>query len=328
MKIILLGHHPNINKIYIVACGTAYNAGLIGKYILEKLTRIRVEVDIASEFRYRNPIIDDKTLVIVLSQSGETLDTFEALKESKKSGAKVLAITNVVGSSISREADSVVYTWAGPEIAVASTKAYTTQLVILYLIAIDYAQKVGKLSSENAKEFVKELFGLEEKVAKTLLYEKELEDISKHIIKQHSMFYLGRGLDYLTALEGSLKSKEISYIHSEAFPSGELKHGTIALIDDGVPVVINVTQDSLLDKSVSNIKEVKARGAYVIAIAKEGAENIEEVCDKVFYIPKVNDDLACFLSIIIHQLFAYHLAVAKGNDVDKPRNLAKSVTVE
>ena len=318
----------NINKIYIVACGTAYNAGLIGKYILEKLTRIRVEVDIASEFRYRNPIIDDKTLVIVLSQSGETLDTFEALKESKKSGAKVLAITNVVGSSISREADSVVYTWAGPEIAVASTKAYTTQLVILYLIAIDYAQKVGKLSSENAKEFVKELFGLEEKVAKTLLYEKELEEISKHIIKQHSMFYLGRGLDYLTALEGSLKSKEISYIHSEAFPSGELKHGTIALIDDGVPVVINVTQDSLLDKSVSNIKEVKARGAYVIAIAKEGAENIEEVCDKVFYIPKVNDDLACFLSIIIHQLFAYHLAVAKGNDVDKPRNLAKSVTVE
>ena len=318
----------NINKIYIVACGTAYNAGLIGKYILEKLTRIRVEVDIASEFRYRNPIVDDKTLVIVLSQSGETLDTFEALKESKKSGAKVLAITNVVGSSISREADSVVYTWAGPEIAVASTKAYTTQLIILYLIAIDYAQKVGKLSSENAKEFVKELFELEEKVAKTLLYEKELEEISKHIIKQHSMFYLGRGLDYLTALEGSLKSKEISYIHSEAFPSGELKHGTIALIDDGVPVVINVTQDSLLDKSVSNIKEVKARGAYVIAVAKEGTENIEEVCDKVLYIPKVNDDLACFLSIIIHQLFAYHLAVAKGNDVDKPRNLAKSVTVE
>ncbi len=318
----------SVNKIYIVACGTAYNAGLIGKYILEKLTRIRVEVDIASEFRYRNPIIDDKTLVIVLSQSGETLDTFEALKESKKSGAKVLAITNVVGSSISREADSVVYTWAGPEIAVASTKAYTTQLVILYLIAIDYAQKVGKLSSESAKELVKELFGLEEKVAKTLLYEKELEEISKHIIKQHSIFYLGRGLDYLTALEGSLKSKEISYIHSEAFPSGELKHGTIALIDDGVPVVINVTQDSLLDKSVSNIKEVKARGAYVIAIAKEGTENIEEVCDKVFYIPKVNDELACFLSIIIHQLFAYHLAVAKGNDVDKPRNLAKSVTVE
>ena len=318
----------NVNKIYIVACGTAYNAGLIGKYILEKLTRIRVEVDIASEFRYRNPIIDDKTLVIVLSQSGETLDTFEALKESKKHGAKVLAVTNVVGSSISREADSVVYTWAGPEIAVASTKAYTTQLIILYLIAIDYAQKVGKISTESAKEFVKQLFELEEKVAKTLLYEKELEKISKHIIKQNSMFYLGRGLDYLTALEGSLKSKEISYIHSEAFPSGELKHGTIALIEDGVPVVINVTQDSLLDKSVSNIKEVKARGAYVIAVAKEGTENVEEVCDKVFYIPKVNDDLACFLSIIIHQLFAYHLAVAKGNDVDKPRNLAKSVTVE
>ena len=317
-----------INKIYIVACGTAYNAGLIGKYILEKLTRIRVEVDIASEFRYRNPIVDDKTLVIVLSQSGETLDTFEALKESKKNGAKVLAVTNVVGSSISRESDSVVYTWAGPEIAVASTKAYTTQLIILYLIAVDYAQKIGKISSEDAKTMVKELFELEDKVAKVLSYEKDIESVIPNIINQNSMFYLGRGLDYLTAIEGSLKSKEISYIHSEAFPSGELKHGTIALIEDGVPVMINVTQDFLMDKSISNIKEVKARGAFVIAVAKEGTENIEDVCDKVFFIPKVSDDLACFLSIIVHQLFAYHLAVAKGNDVDKPRNLAKSVTVE
>ena len=318
----------DINKIYIVACGTAYNAGLIGKYILEKLTRIRVEVDIASEFRYRNPIVDDKTLVIVLSQSGETLDTFEALKESKKNGAKVLAVTNVVGSSISRESDSVVYTWAGPEIAVASTKAYTTQLIILYLIAVDYAQKIGKISSDDAKTMVKELFELEDKVAKVLSYEKDIESVIPNIINQNSMFYLGRGLDYLTAIEGSLKSKEISYIHSEAFPSGELKHGTIALIEDGVPVMINVTQDFLMDKSISNIKEVKARGAFVIAVAKEGTENIEDVCDKVFFIPKVSDDLACFLSIIVHQLFAYHLAVAKGNDVDKPRNLAKSVTVE
>ena len=317
-----------INKIYIVACGTAYNAGLIGKYILEKLTRIRVEVDIASEFRYRNPIVDDKTLVIVLSQSGETLDTFEALKESKKNGAKVLAVTNVVGSSISRESDSVVYTWAGPEIAVASTKAYTTQLIILYLIAVDYAQKIGKLTSDEAKNIVKDLFELETKVEKVLSYEKDIESIIPNIINQNSMFYLGRGLDYLTAIEGSLKSKEISYIHSEAFPSGELKHGTIALIEEGVPVMINVTQDSLLNKSISNIKEVKARGAFVIAIAKEGTENIEDVCDKVFFIPNVSDDLACFLSIIVHQLFAYHLAVAKGNDVDKPRNLAKSVTVE
>lgn len=317
-----------INKIYIVACGTAYNAGLIGKYILEKLTRIRVEVDIASEFRYRNPIVDDKTLVIVLSQSGETLDTFEALKESKKNGAKVLAVTNVVGSSISRESDSVVYTWAGPEIAVASTKAYTTQLIILYLIAVDYAQKIGKLSSDEAKNIVKDLFELESKVEKVLSYEKDIEGIIPNIINQNSMFYLGRGLDYLTAIEGSLKSKEISYIHSEAFPSGELKHGTIALIEEGVPVMINVTQDSLLNKSISNIKEVKARGAFVIAVTKEGTENIEDVCDKVFYIPDVSDDLACFLSIIVHQLFAYHLAVAKGNDVDKPRNLAKSVTVE
>lgn len=318
----------DINKIYIVACGTAYNAGLIGKYILEKLTRIRVEVDIASEFRYRNPIVDDKTLVIVLSQSGETLDTFEALKESKKNGAKVLAVTNVVGSSISRESDSVVYTWAGPEIAVASTKAYTTQLIILYLIAVDYAQKIGKISSDDAKTMVKELFELEDKVAKVLSYEKDIESVIPNIINQNSMFYLGRGLDYLTAIEGSLKSKEISYIHSEAFPSGELKHGTIALIEDGVPVMINVTQDFLMDKSISNIKEVKARGAFVIAVAKEGTKNIEDVCDKVFFIPKVSDDLACFLSIIVHQLFAYHLAVAKGNDVDKPRNLAKSVTVE
>ena len=210
----------------------------------------------------------------------------------------------------------------------ASTKAYTTQLIILYLIAVDYAQKIGKISSEDAKTMVKELFELEDKVAKVLSYEKDIESVIPNIINQNSMFYLGRGLDYLTAIEGSLKSKEISYIHSEAFPSGELKHGTIALIEDGVPVMINVTQDFLMDKSISNIKEVKARGAFVIAVAKEGTENIEDVCDKVFFIPKVSDDLACFLSIIVHQLFAYHLAVAKGNDVDKPRNLAKSVTVE
>ena len=314
--------------IYIVACGTAYHAGLVGKYIIEKKTRIKVDVEVASEFRYRNPVIDDKTLIIVLSQSGETLDTLEAMKEGKRHGAKIVAITNVVGSSIAREADHVIYTWAGPEIAVASTKAYSTQMMILYLLAIDMAYKFNKITREEYEHDINSLYNLKEHVEKVLEHSENVEKAAAKILDQHSIFYLGRGLDYMIAVEGALKSKEISYIHSEAFASGELKHGTIALIDEGVPVVINVTQSDLFDKSVSNIKEVAARGAYVIAIAKEGNTIVEEVADEVFYIPAVEDEYTGFLSIIIHQLLAYYLSKLKGNDVDKPRNLAKSVTVE
>lgn len=317
-----------INSITIVACGTAYHAGLIGKYIIEKLTRIKVDVEVASEFRYRNPIVDEKTLVIVLSQSGETLDTLEAMKEAKSKGSRVLAITNVVGSSISREADNVIYTWAGPEIAVASTKAYVTQMVILYLLAIDMALKIGKISEKDSHEIIDNLYSLQTKMNEVLKQNEKVCETAKKILDAKSIFYLGRGLDYNIAVEGALKSKEISYIHSEAFASGELKHGTIALIEEGTPVIINVTQQSLLDKSISNIKEVASRGAYVIAIAMEGTEYIENVADEVFYIPKTEDDLTGFLSIIIHQLMAYYLSKLKGNDVDKPRNLAKSVTVE
>ncbi len=317
-----------INNIYIVACGTAYNAGLTGKYIIEKKTRIKVDVEIASEFRYRNPVLDDKTLVIVLSQSGETLDTLEAMKEGKRNGARVVAITNVVGSSISREADHVIYTWAGPEIAVASTKAYSTQMMILYLLATDMAFKFGKITRKEYVEDVKTLYSLKDDVQKMLEYSDKIREAAKKILDANSIFYLGRGLDYMIAVEGSLKSKEISYIHSESFASGELKHGTIALIEEGVPVVINVTQSNLFDKSVSNIKEVSARGAFVIAVAKEGNTLVEQVADEVFYIPDVKDEYTGFLSIVIHQLLAYHLSDLKGNDVDKPRNLAKSVTVE
>ena len=317
-----------ISSIYIVACGTAYHAGLVGKHIIEKRTRVKVDVEVASEFRYRNPVIDNKTLVIVLSQSGETLDTLEAMKEAKRHGARVVAITNVVGSSIAREADHVIYTWAGPEIAVASTKAYTTQMVILYLLATDMAMKFGKITREQYEHDIKSLYRIKAGVQEVLTYADRVEAVAEKIKDQNSMFYLGRGLDYVIAVEGALKSKEISYIHSEAFASGELKHGTIALIDDGVPVVINVTQSNLFEKSVSNIKEVAARGAFVIAIAKEGNTLVEEVADEVFYIPAVEDDYTGFLSIIIHQLLAYYLSKLKGNDVDKPRNLAKSVTVE
>ena len=315
-----------INDIYIVACGTAYHAGLAGKHIIEKKTRIRVDVDIASEFRYRNPVINDKALVVVLSQSGETLDTLEAMKEAKRHGARVVAITNVVGSSVAREADHVIYTWAGPEIAVASTKAYTTQMVILNLMAIDFAYKFGKITKDEAAENIKKLYEVEQSIQRMLEYDEKIKDVADKIKDSESMFYLGRGLDYVIAVEGALKSKEISYIHS--FASGELKHGTIALITDGVPVVVNATQSDLFEKSVSNIKEVTSRGAYVIAVAKEGNTVVEEVADEVFYIPNVEDDYAGFPTIVIHQLLAYYLSKLKGNDVDKPRNLAKSVTVE
>jgi len=318
----------NINKIYIVACGTAYHAGVVGKYAIEKLARIPVEVDIASEFRYRNPIIDDRTLMIVVSQSGETADTLAALREAKKYNARVIAITNVVGSSVSREADDVLYTWAGPEIAVASTKAYTTQLIAMYIIALYFAQHKNTLTSERIEELKKAMLELPEKTEEVLKHKEVLQKFASKTYMHKDMFFLGRGLDYAVAMEGSLKLKEISYIHSEAYAAGELKHGTIALIEKGTVVIALATQEDLFEKMVSNIKEVKTRGANVLAFAFEGNDTIEKTVDSALYIPETETAFAPVLSVVPLQLLAYYMAVQKGCDVDKPRNLAKSVTVE
>lgn len=318
----------NTDRIFIVACGTAYHAGMVGKYVIEKLARIPVEVDIASEFRYRNPIITDKTLVIIISQSGETLDTLAALKDAKAKGARIIAITNVVGSSISREADDVLYTWAGPEIAVASTKAYTTQLISMYIIALYLARLTGRMSVEEYRVIRDEMLSLPEKAEEVLTRKEGLQKFAAKTYLQRDMFYIGRGLDYALALEGALKMKEISYIHAEAYAAGELKHGPIALIDKGIPVIILATQVELFEKSLSNIKEVVARGAKVVGITLDGFNEIEKSTDQVIYIPKTMPLLAPVLSVIPLQLLAYYAAVEKGCDVDKPRNLAKSVTVE
>ncbi|NLZ49895.1 MAG: glutamine--fructose-6-phosphate transaminase (isomerizing) [Clostridiales bacterium] len=317
-----------LNKIYIVACGTAYHAGVVGKYAIEKLARIPVEVDIASEFRYRDPIIDNKTLMIVISQSGETADTLAALRLAKEKQARVLAITNVVGSSVAREADDVLYTWAGPEIAVASTKAYVTQLIAMYIIALFFAQNKGTLSSEELEEYKNEMLLLPEKAEKVLETKEVVQKFASKNYNHKDMFFLGRGVDYAVAMEGSLKLKEISYIHSEAYAAGELKHGPIALIEDGTVVIALATQDSLYDKMVSNIKEVKTRGAKVLGFAFEGHNEIEKSVDVARYIPKTLPILAPVLSVIPLQLLSYYVATFKGCDVDKPRNLAKSVTVE
>jgi len=318
----------DISRVFIVACGTAYHAGMVGKYLIENFARIPVEVDIASEFRYRNPIIDDKTLVIIISQSGETADTLAALRDAKAKGARILAVVNVVGSSIAREADDIIYTWAGPEIAVASTKGYTTQLSAMYMIAIKFGVLSGNLTEEEAKILVKELLTIPEKLDSLMGKLDVIETMARRHHCERDIFYLGRGLDYMVAMEGSLKLKEISYIHSEAYAAGELKHGTIALIEHGTVVFALATQDSLFEKSLSNIKEVKARGATVIALTQEGNSQIEEVADEVFYLPKIDDRLASILTVVPLQMFAYYCAVDKGCDVDKPRNLAKSVTVE
>ncbi|MGE5474684.1 MAG: glutamine--fructose-6-phosphate transaminase (isomerizing) [Ignavibacteriales bacterium] len=317
-----------IEKIFIVACGTAYHAGMVGKYLIEKLSRIPVEVDIASEFRYRNPVLNEKMLVIIISQSGETADTLAALREAKKHGTKVISVVNVVGSSIARESDNVLYTWAGPEIAVASTKAYTTQLAAMYLLAVDFALKKGTITNEQANDIFEHLKMLPDKVAEVLEHREKIQYFAANHYNAKDIFFLGRGLDYTVALEGSLKLKEISYIHSEAYAAGELKHGTIALIEKGTLVVALATQEELFDKMLSNIKEVKARGAVVLAVAQEGNTEIEKVADFVLYIPKIEDVLSSILTVIPLQLFAYYVAVQKGCDVDKPRNLAKSVTVE
>lgn len=318
----------NINRIYIVACGTAYHAGVVGKYAIEQLARIPVEVDIASEFRYRNPIINDKTLMIVMSQSGETADTLAALREAKAQGARVIAITNVVGSSVSREADDVIYTWAGPEVAVASTKAYTTQLLTMYMIGLFFAENLNTTPAEEIEAIKTDMLKLPELAEEMLTHKEVIQKFATKTYAHKDMFFLGRGLDYAVAMEGSLKVKEISYIHSEAYAGGELKHGTIALIEEGTVVIALATQSDLFEKMVSNIKEVTTRGAKVLGFAVEGNEVIEQTVDAAMYIPKIKDILLPVISVIPLQLLAYYIAVQRGCDVDKPRNLAKSVTVE
>lgn len=317
-----------ISKIFIVACGTAYHAGLVGKHLIEKLAGIPVEVDIASEFRYRNPLVDENTLVIIISQSGETLDTLAALKEAKAKGARILSVVNVVGSSIARESHDVLYTWAGPEIAVASTKAYTTQLIAMYEIALHMAGLKEALSKIEIKAIKDEMLKLPDKIENILKNKEELQKFATKYSGVKDVYFIGRGLDSALAMEGSLKLKEISYIHSDSYAAGELKHGPIALLEKGTIVLALMTQQELYEKMLSNVKEVKARGAYVFAIAKEGHKEVEEISDQTIFIPEVPDMLAPVVAVIPLQLLAYYMAVEKGCDVDKPRNLAKSVTVE
>lgn len=318
----------NVDRIYIVACGTAYHAGIIGKGAIEKLARIPVEVDIASEFRYKDPIITKNTLIIVLSQSGETADTLAVLRDGKAKGARVLAITNVVGSSISREANDVFYTWAGPEIAVASTKAYVTQLIAMYTIALYFAELKETISKKEINNIKNEMLNLPEKVDEILKNKEEIEDFASRTCKEKDIYFLGRGLDYGVAMEGSLKLKEITYIHSDAYAGGELKHGPIALIENGIVVLALMTQSNLVDKMVSNIQEVVTRGAKVLGIMFERDCEYKSSVQESLIIPDTIDLLAPVLSVIPLQLYAYYVAKAKGCDVDKPRNLAKSVTVE
>lgn len=318
----------SVKKIYIVACGSAYHAGVTGKYVLEGLSRISVEVDLASEFRYRNPVMEEGAMVIVISQSGETADTLAALRESKKRGFKVLGIVNVVGSSIAREADSVFYTWAGPEIAVATTKAYSTQLVALYLLALKFAGVKKTVTDKAFAGMLDDLKKLPDQIEMLLSNKNHIQKFANRYIGAKDIFFIGRGVDYAISLEGSLKLKEISYIHSEAYAAGELKHGTISLIEEGTLVAAVATQPELFAKTISNMIEVKARGAFVLAVTNEGNIEIEKAADYVIYIPETNPYFANSLAIVPLQLFGYYVAVGKGCDVDKPRNLAKSVTVE
>lgn len=318
----------NIEKIMIVACGSAYHTGVTSKYVFEGLARIPVEVDLASEFRYRDPILNDKTLVVVISQSGETADTLAALRESKKQGARVLGIVNVVGSSIAREADNVMYTWAGPEIAVATTKAYSAQLIALYLLAMKFACARGKLEDEQLQEMLEDLKALPSQVEMLLNNKEKIQRFANRYLAAKDVFFIGRGVDYAISLEGSLKLKEISYIHSEAYAAGELKHGTISLIEEGTLVAAVLTQKDIYKKMISNMVEVRTRGAFVLAVTNEGNTDVERAADYVIYIPETNKYFTNSLAIIPLQLFGYYIAVGRGCDVDKPRNLAKSVTVE
>lgn len=318
----------HINRIQIVACGTAYHAGMVGKYYFEKFARVSVEIEAASEYRYKNPIVDKNTLLIVISQSGETADTLAAIRLAKDKGAWVLAVTNVVGSSIAREAQDVIYTNAGPEIAVASTKAYVTQLGCMLLLASYLGQLNGNLGKNDAARLCRGLSITSGLIETVLDNQDKIKKFADANHKIYDLFYLGRGLDYCTCLEGSLKLKEISYIHSEAYAAGELKHGPIALIDEGTIVVAVCTQKHVFEKMLSNIKEVKARGAYVLAIVQQAHEEIESEVDEVWTIPNMDDDITPIPTVVYLQLLAYFLAVARDCDVDKPKNLAKSVTVE
>ncbi len=317
-----------IKKIMIVACGSANHTGMTSKYIFEGLSRIPVEVDLASEFRYRNPILEEGTLVIVVSQSGETADSLAALREAQARGAKVLGIVNVVGSSIAREADNVMYTWAGPEIAVATTKAYSSQLIALYLLAMKFAHARGTLDDAGLKEMLEDLQKLPEQVELLLNNKNKIQKFANRYLAAKDVFFIGRGIDYAISMEGSLKLKEISYIHSEAYAAGELKHGTISLIEEGTLVAAVLTQEDLYKKMISNMEEVRTRGAFVMAVTNEGNTDVERVADYVIYIPETNRYFANSLAIIPLQLFGYYVSVGRGCDVDKPRNLAKSVTVE
>ncbi len=319
----------NLNKISIVACGSAYHVGCVAKYFIENLLEKPVEVDVASEFRYRSPIVNENTLTIVISQSGETADTLAALREAKSRGSRVLSIVNVVGSSIANESDDVLYTWAGPEIAVATTKAYSTQLSLLYLTALYMAKKLNKISEDSYKEILKDIEKLPSQISSVLESQNKIENIAKKYYNTEKVFFIGRNLDYAVCMEGSLKLKEISYIHSEAYAAGELKHGTISLIDEDTLVIALATQDRLFDKTVSNIREVKSRGAKILSITNENnAEKISQISDDVLYVPNSCEMTAPSLAVVPLQLLSYHVAKLRGCDIDKPRNLAKSVTVE
>ncbi len=318
----------SIRKIHIIACGSAYHTGVTSKYVFEGMARIPVEVDLASEFRYRNPILEEGALVLIISQSGETADSLAALREAKARGSKTLGIVNVVGSSIAREADNVMYTWAGPEIAVATTKAYSAQLIAQYLLAVKFAQVRGTITDQQVSAYLSDLKKLPDQIEMLLANRERIQKFANRYIAARDVFFIGRGIDYAISLEGSLKLKEISYIHSEAYAAGELKHGTISLIEEGTLVAAVVTQEDLYKKSISNIVEVRTRGAFVLAVTNEGNTEIEKAADYVIYIPQTNHYFTNSLAIIPLQLFSYYVAVGKGCDVDKPRNLAKSVTVE
>ena len=317
-----------IQKIMVVACGSASHVGYTSKYVFEEMARIPVEVDIASEFRYREPILDENTLVIVISQSGETADTLAALRESKKRGARVLGVVNVVGSSIAREADNVMYTWAGPEIAVATTKAYSAQLVAMYLLAMKFAHVRGQINDAELADMLEDLKALPAQVEMLLNNKGNIQKFATRYLAAKDVFFIGRGLDHAISMEGSLKLKEISYIHSEAYAAGELKHGTISLIEEGTLVAAVLTQKNLYKKIISNMDEVRTRGAFVMAVTTEGNTDVERAADYAIYIPETNKYFTNSLAIIPLQLVAYYIAVGRGCDVDKPRNLAKSVTVE
>ena len=318
----------NFNRIIITACGSASYAGQVAKYVFEEILRIPVEVDLASELRYRNPVVDEKTLLIVISQSGETADTIAAMKEVKNRGAKVVSIVNVVGSTIAKLSDDVLYTWAGPEIAVATTKGYSTQLALLYLFGIYCAGVLGTKSDSEVKELVSDVMKLPDQIEKALKLNSKIPALAKEFHKCQSLFFIGRNIDYAVSMEGSLKLKEISYIHSEAYAAGELKHGTISLIDEGRLVIALACYEKLFDKLMSNIKEVKSRGAKVLAEAVEGNTAILTEADEALFVPKTNPLFQASVEVIPLQLFAFYVAKENGCDIDKPRNLAKSVTVE